>query len=207
MPASVLTIGPALSDAAYVALVLHGRAQSPEYMRPAAERLAAAGVRCLLPEAAEKSWYPLGFLQPINANEPNFSASLARLTSMLDQLEREGVSSERTVIAGFSQGACMTAELLARRPRAYRAGIVWTGGLLGPPDTAWPTPAGIAGVPILLTGSDVDEFVPEARVHETADVFRRAGAAVEVLIARGRAHEIGAAEIARAVALTANAAG
>ena len=184
-----------------VAVVLHGRGQSPAYMRPAAERLAAAGTHCILPEAVENSWYPLSFLQPLEGNEPKFSASLAQLSALLDDLEAAGVPPGRTVLAGFSQGACMTAELLARRGRRYRAAIGWTGGLLGPPGTAWPIPTGIAGVDVLLTGSDVDEFVPEARVRETAAVFRRAGAVVDVLVTPGRAHEIGDDEMSRAVAL------
>ena len=196
-----LTLGPPLDAARFVALVLHGRGQSPDYMRPAAERLAAGGGHCILPEAADNSWYPLSFLQPLAANEPKLSESLARLSDLLDGLEARGVAPGWTVLAGFSQGACMTAELLARRGRAYRAAFVWTGGLIGPPGTIWAVPRGIAGVPVLASGSDVDEFVPEARVHETARVFADAGAAVEVMIAPGRAHEIAAAELARAVAL------
>jgi len=197
----VLTLGPDPASARVVALVLHGRGQSPEYMRPAAERLAAIGVRCVLPEAEENSWYPLSFLQPIAANEPKLSLSLARLSGLLDGLEAAGVPPERTVLAGFSQGACVAAELLARRGRRYRAALILTGGLIGPPGTVWPVPTGIAGVPVLVTGSDMDEFVPEARTRETADTFRRAGATVELLVTPGRPHEIGPAEIARAVAL------
>ena len=196
-----LTLGPPLEAARFVALVLHGRGQSPEYMRPAAELLGAAGAHCILPEAAGNSWYPLSFLQPRAANEPKLTESLARLSDLLDGLEAGGVAPGRTVLAGFSQGACMTAELLARRGRAYRAAFVWTGGLIGPPGSVWAVPRGIAGVPVLASGSDVDEFVPEARVHETARVFADAGAAVEVTIERGRAHEIAAAELARAMAL------
>jgi hypothetical protein len=54
---------------------------------------------------------------------------------------------------------------------------------------------------VLLTCSDVDEFVPEARVHETASMFRRAGALVDVLIMPGRPHEIGEVEILRAIGM------
>jgi predicted esterase len=201
MTGAQLTVGPPLESAASVALVLHGRGQSPEYMRPAAERFAAAGVHCLLPHAEDDSWYPLSFLQPVANNEPKFSTSLATLSELLDGLEAAGKPPERTVLAGFSQGACMTAELAARRGRRYQAAIIWTGGLLGPAGTEWATPAGTRGMNILLTGSDVDEFVPEARVNETASVFRRAGATVEVMITPGRPHEIPDGEIARAVAL------
>jgi predicted esterase len=197
----MLTIGPAVAEARAVALMLHGRGQSPDDLRPAAERFAAAGIRCVLPEADGNTWYPRGFMKPVAENQPAFAASLARLSELLDGMELLGVPPARIVLAGFSQGGCMTAELLARRGRRYRAGIVWTGGRLGPPGTVWPAAAGIAGVPVLVTGSDVDEYVPEARVRETADFFRAAGAAVELLITPGRPHEIGGAELARAVAL------
>ncbi len=197
----MLTLGPAVADAPALALVLHGRGQSPEYLSPAAERFAASGIRCVLPEADGNAWYPRGFMKPVAENRPQFAASLARLSDLLDGMELLGVPPARIVLAGFSQGGCMAAELLARRGRRYRAGIVWTGGRLGPPGTAWPAAKGIAGMPLLVTGSDVDEYVPEARVRETADFFRAAGAAVELLITPGRAHEIGEAELARAVAM------
>jgi predicted esterase len=71
---------------------------------------------------------------------------VASLSALLDSVEASGVVPANIVLAGFSQGACMTAELLARRGHRYRAAIIWTGGLLGAPGTEWPTPAGM-GVP------------------------------------------------------------
>jgi predicted esterase len=53
-------------------------------------------------------------------------------------------------------------------------------------------------VPVLLTGSDVDEWVPEMRVHETASVLTALGAKVRCRILAGRAHLVSDEEIADA---------
>jgi phospholipase/carboxylesterase len=47
----------------------------------------------------------------------------------------------------------------------------------------------------MITGSDVDEWIPESRVHETARALRGFGAEVETLICKGRPHEVTDAEL------------
>jgi predicted esterase len=56
----------------------------------------------------------------------------------------------------------------------------------------------LAGTRVFITGSDVDEWIPEARVHETARVLEGFGASVEVRIYAGRKHEVSDAELAEA---------
>ena len=95
------------------------------------------------------------------------------------------------VMMGFWQGACLTVEYALRHPGPCRTLVVLTGGLFGPQGTEWPgTPGMLAGTRVMITGSDVDEWIPEARVHETARVLEGFGAAVEVRIYPGRAHEV-----------------
>ena len=60
---------------------------------------------------------------------------------------------------------------------------------------------GLAGMAVLVTGSDVDPFVPELRGRETARHFAACGCAVETMMLAGRLHEIADAEIAAARAL------
>jgi phospholipase/carboxylesterase len=42
------------------------------------------------------------------------------------------VPPERIVLAGFSQGGCLVAVLLARTPRPYAGVAILTGALIGP---------------------------------------------------------------------------
>jgi predicted esterase len=100
---------------------------------------------------------------------------------------------------GFSQGACLTVEYALRHPGRCRTLVVLTGGVFGPPETQWPESREmLAGTRVLLTGSDVDEWIPEPRVHETAEVLKRLGAEVDVRIYQGRPHEVSDAELSEA---------
>jgi predicted esterase len=88
--------------------------------------------------------------------------------------------SERVMIVGFSQGACLTSEFAARHPRRYGGIAALIGGLIGPPGTPRDYPGSLDGTPIYLGSADPDPHVPWPRVEETAAVFERMGAAVSV---------------------------
>jgi len=173
---TTIAIGPEPADAAAVAIFVHGRHRSP----------AAPG----------GTWYPESFMAPIERNEPSLSRSLARYAEIVDELIELGVREEQIVLAGFSQGACLTAEMLVRHPRRYGAALILTGGLIGPPGTRWPAQPALAGVPIYLTGSRVDEWVPAGRVEETERVLRESGAIVKLRIFEDRPHHVCEEEIA-----------
>jgi phospholipase/carboxylesterase len=200
-----LTIGPAARDAAAVAVMLHGRGQSPAMMREQARGLMTPDLRCVLPQAPDGTWYPRRFLAPIAENEPQLSASLARIEAIVVEKMAADVPAGRIILLGFSQGACLAAEFVIRYPRRYGALIVWTGGLIGPPGTQWPLPDMLRGLPVLVTGSDVDEFVPAARARETAAHFVAAGAQVDLRIYPGRDHVVSEPEVLAAAALVAAA--
>jgi predicted esterase len=48
---------------------------------------------------------------------------------------------------------------------------------------------------LLLTGSDVDDWVPEPNTHEAANLFRELGADVQLRIYKGRPHIVSPEEI------------
>jgi predicted esterase len=108
------------------------------------------------------------------------------------------------VLVGFSQGACLALEWFSRTPDRVGGVIAFTGGLLGPPGTPWPTSA-IAHTPVLLSTSDIDEWVPLARVRETAAALAERGARVTLNERPGRPHVVDDFEIAAARVLLARA--
>ena len=63
-----------------------------------------------------------------------------------------------------------------------------------------PTPPAtrLSGLQVLLTGSDVDQWVPEARVRETANVLTVLGADVRCRIYKGREHIVSDEELVEA---------
>ena len=72
----------------------------------------------LAPQAAGNTWYPYSFLTPIEQNEPGISFGLQAIAEMLAQVEAAGIAAEKTIIGGFSQGACLVSEFVARNANA-----------------------------------------------------------------------------------------
>lgn len=195
---TAIAIGPDVADAAAVVVLVHGRGDSAADMRDLALRLDNPAIRFVMPDASGRTWYPNGFMAPIEKNEPALSQSLATCADLVDGLIARGVRPGNIVLGGFSQGACLTAEFAVRNPRPYGAVLILTGGLIGPPGTRWPAAPALRGVPVYLTGSVVDQWVPVARVEETARVLEANGAIVELRVFDDRAHHICDEEIAAA---------
>ena len=203
--AGVERLGPALADAAVVVVAVHGRAQSPAYLR---EHLVApigrSDIAWLLPAADGETWYPLGFLAPLADNQPSLDHALAVMAAIDDELSR--LDQRRVVWAGFSQGACLITEYLARHPRRTGGVIALTGGMLGPPETTLTVAGSFDGTPVYFGTGDPDDWVPVWRVRETAAAYGAAAADVILEIFPGRAHEIGGPELDQTRALLASVA-
>ena len=181
-----------------VAILVHGRGGRAEDMRALAEQLGLGGARCLFPAATGSTWYPQRFTAPLESNEPDLSAALGHYERLVAQLLAEGVPPGRILLGGFSQGACLTAEYLARHPRAYAGASIFTGGLIGPPGTRWPPQPALAGLPVYLASSEIDEWIPMDRVRETEAWLRTSGVDVTTRIFTDRPHTVSAEEIGEA---------
>jgi phospholipase/carboxylesterase len=176
-------------------VLAHGRTLNPAYMQALAERLQSPNVRFLLPAADGNSWYPKGFLSPIEENEPYLSAALDHYEGIVARLLAEGTDPLRIVVGGFSQGACLTAEYLHRFPRRLGGAILWTGGLIGPDGTQWTPRPQLEDMQVYLTTSETDPFVPPGRVRTTVDWLREGGAQVTAKIFVEREHHVSDEEI------------
>ena len=191
----LLTAGPPVEQAAGVLVMLHGRGASAESILALHRELAIDGLAAIAPQAAGHTWYPLSFLAPTEANQPYLDSALARVAAVVDDLLARGVPSERIAILGFSQGACLTSEFIARHPRGYGAAIGLTGGLIGPPGTPRGYAGSLAGTPVFLGTSDPDPHVPFERVKETEAVLAGMGATVEVRRYPGMPHTVNRDEL------------
>lgn len=182
--------GCGVSSARLAVLAVHGRGQNPAFMQDQAERIQSTGVRYYAPSAASDSWYPNPFMDPLPRNEPALSRSIEALGAHLDAIRDDGFGTERILLWGFSQGACLLSQYVLNRPGPFAGLILLTGGYLGP--VAAPGPAGrpLDAVPALLRTIEHDPWVPRHRVEETAAALRTAGADVGLRIAPGRDHVI-----------------
>ena len=191
----VVQAGAPLDPANPVIVALHGRTQDPAFILGVVERLNWPTASVVAPAAADNTWYPLGFMQPIDANEPYLSYALERVETLLADLAQRGIPAERTVLLGFSQGACLAAEYAIRHSQRYGGLIIFTGGAVGPEGTQWPVTGDFAGTPAVLTCGDADAWVPAARVSATTRLFADRGATTTEKIFPGRDHIVSDEEI------------
>lgn len=191
----ILAAGEPLERAQAALLMLHGRGASAEDILSFADELAQPGFAYLAPQAAGHTWYPNSFLAPIPSNEPYLSSALALIDSLLAQIAAAGVPAERTMVLGFSQGACLALEYIARNARRYGGVAGWSGGLIGPDGTARAYPGSLDGTPVFLGCSDVDFHIPKARVDFTAEILRQLGGDVTERIYPQMGHMVNRDEI------------
>jgi predicted esterase len=184
-------------------VLLHGRGKTPEEKIDLAARFGnIEGIRWVVPEAETPgSWYPGRFWDPREVNQPYIDEAVERChEAVLEASENGRLGSERLVIVGFSQGACLALEYALRHPGRVASVISFTGALMGFPGSDWKAtaPPSLAGLRVLLTGSDVDDWVPEMNSHEAARLFRELGADVHLRIYPGRPHIVSEEEIEEA---------
>jgi phospholipase/carboxylesterase len=157
-------------------------------------------VAWVLPAAAAGSWYPARFFDPRIANEPWLGHALEACEAAIADVLAAGVPPQRVVLAGFSQGGCLVADLIARTPRPYAGVALLTGALIGPEDEVT-RPGPLDGLPVFMESSRYDEWVPLDRVEATARALEAAGARVELQVSDDREHRIRDAAVAGVRAL------
>jgi predicted esterase len=200
----VLRVGPPLPEARLAVVAIHGRGASAQDILGLAREVAAGDVAFFAPQAAGSSWYPYSFLSPIPQNEPHLSSALRLVAGLVDDIVAEGMPHERVGIMGFSQGACLSLEFAARHARRYAAVIALSGGLIGPPGTSRDYQGSMDGTPVFLGCSDIDPHIPVERVRESAEVFRRLGAAVDERIYPRMGHTVNGDELRAVQSLISN---
>jgi phospholipase/carboxylesterase len=191
----LLRRGAPLEEAEGAIVLLHGRGGSAEDIISLGDDLGGSRFAYLAPQAANHTWYPYSFLAPIEQNEPYLSSALSRVESIVQLAVAAGIPADKVVIAGFSQGACLATEFVARRPRRYAGLVVFTGGLIGPPDSNLTHLGDLDGTPAFFGSGDPDPHVPWARVQQSADVLRRMNADVAAHRYPGMPHTVTPDEI------------
>ncbi len=190
--------GTPLNEAKAAVLMLHGRGDSARGILSLADALAIAGVAYAAPEAEGNTWYPYSFLMPLERNEPQLSSALKAVQDALAELEVASLARENIVLLGFSQGACLALESVARNATRYGGVVALSGGLIGPDGAPRNYDGSLSSTPVFLGCSDIDAHIPEARVRESAEVMHNLGGAVDLRIYPGMGHTVNQDEIAAA---------
>jgi phospholipase/carboxylesterase len=171
------------SGTAVAAVLVHGRDHDAEWMLDVARRVDLDdAVYYVLPRAAERSWYPGRFYDPMEDNEPWLGWSLQAIEAAVARAREPGRPLSRIALVGFSQGACIVAEHLARRPEPYGAAAILTGALFGTPKVDRMPVGSLDGLPMFFGIAEQDDWIPLDAVRETVAAFRRAGARCELRV-------------------------
>ncbi len=182
--------GKPLAEAKAAMILIHGRGANAQTILGLHTVLPHPDMIYLAPEAEDGSWYPYSFLTPMEKNEPYLSEALQMIADLIAHVEAAGIPSDKIILGGFSQGACLASEFVARHARRYGGLLVFSGGVIGPFGTPREYPGSLDGTPVFLGCSDVDAHIPLARVHETTEVFTRLGGRVTEKIYPGMGHTV-----------------
>jgi len=195
LSAPIFLAGAPLERAAGAVILIHGRGASAQDILTNVPRLDDPDFAYLAPDAPDGAWYPYPFTAPLEDNEPFLSSSLALISGIVTHLAGAGLPPERTILFGFSQGACLALECAARSPQRYGGLAGLSGGLIGPDNLARDGRGSLAGSPVFLGCSDVDPFIPKHRVQHAAEVLGQMGGQVTLRFYPNMAHTINQDEI------------
>lgn len=187
--------GVPLEEAAGAVVMIHGRGDSAQGILQLADVIKRPGLAFVAPQATNNTWYPHSFLMPTERNEPWLSSALAAVAGVVDEVMAADLATERIVLLGFSQGACLASEFAARNAGRFGGVVALSGGLIGPEGTSRDYSGSLAGTPVFFGCSDIDPHIPVERVHESARVMAGLDGEVDERIYPGMGHTVNRDEI------------
>lgn len=186
----VARAGLPLAEARRAMAMVHGRGATAESILDIANYLQVEGFALLAPQASGNAWYPFSFMAPAVRNEPGLSSGLHLIGQAVQDILDAGIPAGNIYFLGFSQGACLTAEYLARNAQRFGGAFLYSGGVIGDKINRSNYQGDFSGAPILIGCSDMDPHVPLHRVKDTAAIFREMGAEVTERIYPNAPHTI-----------------
>lgn len=191
----VVTGGKPLKDATKVLIMIHGRGGNANDILSLAQYLNTTDFALIAPQATDNTWYPYSFIAPVSENEPWLSSALSVLKEILDEIIAKEISAENVYLLGFSQGACLTLEFVARNAQKFGGVVAFTGGLIGDKIYTQNYKGDFKGTPVFIGTSNPDPHVPVQRVRETTGILKSMHADITEKIYNGMGHTISEDEI------------
>lgn len=192
---STVYSGSRLNIAKKALIMLHGRGGTAKDILSLSAHLNVKDFALVAPQATNHSWYPYSFLARIEDNEPWLSASLGVVAETLAEIENLGIPKKSIYFLGFSQGACLALEFIARHATRYGGVAAFTGGLIGDRIYAENYSGDFRDTPVFIGTRATDPHVPVARVHSTAKILKQMHADVTEEIYTGKGHIITQQEV------------
>ena len=191
---NIITVGKKPEESERALIMLHGRGASAEDILTLTDHLDVNDYTIIVPQATNNTWYPYSFLEPPLRNEPWLSSALGIIGEITNDLAKV-ITKENIYFLGFSQGACLMLEFIARNADRYGGVIAFTGGLIGDRIYTENYKGDFAATPVFIGTSDPDPHVPIERVYATTEVLKKMNAALTVKIYKNMGHTINQDEI------------
>lgn len=170
---NIVTQGTPLETAKKAMVMLHGRGSSAQDILSLSAYIEVADFAFIAPQATQNTWYPYSFMAPTEQNEPGLSSALDVIGSIVTRLHDEfDFANEDIYLLGFSQGACLTLEYVARNPQRFGGVFGLSGALIGSGGGLPDYKGDLAQTPIFLGCSDVDSHIPKKRFLESERIFQ-----------------------------------
>jgi phospholipase/carboxylesterase len=193
----VIKAGKQTGEATKALVMLHGRGGSAEDILGLAQYLPVNDFALFAPQATNNTWYPYSFMAPPKENEPWLSGALAVVNDVVADIEASGIKKENIYFLGFSQGACLTLEYVARNATRFGGVVAFTGGLIGDQIYIKNYSGDFAGTPFFIGTSDPDPHVPVHRVMASTAILTDMHAQITQKIYKNMGHTISQDEISQ----------
>ena len=192
----ILYSGSKLENATRALILIHGRGGSANSILPLSNEFELRDTLVIAPQASQNTWYPFRFIEKREMNEPDITSGLALIDAIINLLNKSGILTENIFLLGFSQGACLVLDYVARNPKNYGGVFALSGGLIGDEINKEDYSGDLNNSPIFLGCSDFDFHIPLERVYESSDIFKKLNADVNTKIYKNMGHTINDDEIA-----------
>ncbi|WP_159981382.1 MULTISPECIES: alpha/beta hydrolase [unclassified Novosphingobium] len=147
--------------------------------------------------AAAHQWWPIETFSMAERAAGAAAATPGLDAFITEELDKAGLSSDRLLLIGFSQGTMMALHAGLRRPDAM-AGIVGISGMLVAPEQLQSDIR--SRPPVLLIHGTEDDIVPFRSMDLASTSLAEAGVAVETHVSPGIGHSVGPDGLAAATA-------
>ena len=172
---------------------LHGQGASSEDLIPLFKNLTGSrelGLRYLAPDAPMRLirangnrpgrvWYDMASEDSTEPDPETLEETRNRLASLLDTERQQGMSSGKTMIGGFSQGAAVALHAGLQYPHALAGIIMLSGEVIDPENLEKRVHAANATTPILMIHGEHDSLVPLGEAEANRDRLRSMGFPVD----------------------------
>jgi predicted esterase len=192
---SVYAMGVKPEEAQVAMVMVHGRGASAADILTIAQELNVPGVAYIAPQAAGNQWYPHRFIERTERNEPWLTSALQTVDAVLAHVRDAGIPAARTILLGFSQGACLALEYAARNPRRYGGLVGLSGAMIENGDRPREYTGSLEGTPVFLGCGEPDPHIPEGRLQRSAVLLRDLGGEVTLKVYPGMGHTVNEEEL------------